>query len=152
MPRRRGAVNGKFTDLQESHMPRTFSAPSTEYVPNPGGSPRDYGPLVVDRFTRDDTSALVWTATVEGWPDDPTQHLFTVRCEWSDGSYAEWPVHGGRRNRDGTPATLISERVNVPEVGGDGPLAGRKADVVSGSMTLRVYAPFRTAFTLAAAE
>jgi len=131
-------------------MARKMQLPSSLYEPNPDGSPRQYGPVSVDGLTKANTTALKWTATVEGWPTDNTVHLFTLRCEWNDGTAAEWPVNGGRHNRDGTPATEISEMVYVPII--TDPATGKpgKTDVASGTMTLWAYSPFQTTFTLEA--
>jgi len=123
-------------------MPRTFSAPSADYAPNPDGSPNVIGPYSVNQFTNANTTALEWTATVEGWPTDPSIALFRVRCQWDNGDFAEWTINGGRTDQSGNPLSVVKARVYVPQ--------GSKNQVSSGSMTLTVLAPFRSAFTLAA--
>jgi len=131
-------------------MARSFSYGPADFAPNADGTPQVYPDFAVDRFTRADTSALEWTAAVDpSWPTDPSVLIFTVRCVWDNGDNAEWRVTGGRRNRDGTPATVIRERIYVPQVN-DGSGGSAKVAVASGTMTLTAYVPFRSTFTLAA--
>lgn len=123
-------------------MPRTFSAPAADYAPNPDGTPVTFGPYAVDGFTNRNTNALEWTASVEGWPTDPRIALFRLRCQWDNGDFAEWTINGGRTDQSGNPLSTVKARVYVPQGSGN--------QVASGTMTLTVLAPFRSAFTLAA--
>lgn len=105
--------------------------------------------LSVDSLTNADTSALEWSATVEGWPTELGIKLCTVTLLWNSGGGARWDVYSGRRNRDGTPATVIVERVMVPRVAGPSG-AVQKANVADGSMTFEVLVALQTALTIRA--
>src|SRR3712207_6425340 len=90
-------------------MARTLSRPSQLYQPGV------YGPYGIDRITNANTGALEWSATVEGdWPMDSTVQVMRVTLMWDTGAGARWTYNGGLLNRDGTPRTLITERVYVP--------------------------------------
>lgn len=128
-------------------MPRRMQIAAALYEPNPDGTPRQYGPFQLNQFTNANTDALAITASVEpDWPNDTGIHLFRVRAEWDTGDAAEWIVHGGLRNRDGTPATSITLRVEVPREGNQ----SRKAGVAAGNVTMWALHPFTTAFTIEA--
>jgi len=115
--------------------------PSQLFQPNPDGSPNVTGPYSIDGLTNRKTAALEWSATVEGWPTDPSIVLFRLKCQWDNGDFAEWPVNCGRTDRDGIPATTVGSRIYVPRDG---------KQVASGAMTLTVLYPFQSSFTFTA--
>jgi hypothetical protein len=106
-----------------------------------------YGPFAVDGFTRADTSALTVTMSVENWPDVPILAVVTVM--WGDGSGARFTVPGRPRNRDGSLRASVVLRIAVPVERDQDGVAG-KADVASGTVTVDLRAPARTAMTVAA--
>ena len=123
-------------------MPKTLSRPSQLYQPGV------YGPFSVDQITNANTAALEWSASIENWPTDPTTLLLKARLLWDSGGGATWWIFGGRKNRDGTPATEIRERVYVPvELDDTGNI--RKGNVAGGSMQIEVFVPLRSAITFA---
>ncbi len=130
-------------------MARSISRQSQIYGPNADGSPKLWGPYSVDSFTKADTSGLRWTATVEGWPADAALLLFSVRLQWSDGTWMAWSIYGGRLNPDGTPMTTISNKVDVPRIS-DGNGGTQKAEVASGTLSLTSYHAVQTAISLSA--
>ena len=123
-------------------MPRTISRPSQTYQPG------TYGPFNVDQLSNANTDALEWSATIEGWPSDPTVLLFKATLAWDTGGGATWHIYGGRKNRDGTPATEVRERIFTP-VESNGAGGVRKGQIGGGSFTVEVFQPVTTAFTIA---
>ncbi len=109
-----------------------------------------YGPYSVDGFTKGDASALEWTATIEGWPTDPTVKLATVTVRWNTGASASFTFHGGPYLReDGSPAVTMRNSFGVP-VESDGNGRAVKSTVASGAITIEVFTAIRTAITFAA--
>jgi hypothetical protein len=118
-------------------MARTFSRPSTFYQPGV------YGPFSLDSITNANTDALVATFTVEGWPQD-VDPLLVVQVRWDSGAGGDFAIAGRQVNRDGTPRSLVTLRVDVPQ------RANGKAAVAGGSITVEAKAALTTAITFSA--
>jgi hypothetical protein len=122
--------------------------PLATYAPNANGTPRQYGPFRLDKLTEADTKELRLTFTIEpDWPNDTSVHLFRLRAEWDTGDAAEWIVHGGLKNRDGTPATTITLVMSVPLEGSE----RKRAKITRGDVTIFVLHPFSTAVSVESA-
>jgi hypothetical protein len=119
-------------------MARTFSRPSQAY---PGD--RTFGPFSLDGITRADTDALVATFTVEGWPQD-VDPLLVVRVRWDNGAGGDFAIPGRQVNKDGTPRSLVTLQVDVPQK------ADGKAAVSGGTIEIDTKAPLTTAVTFEA--
>lgn len=118
-------------------MPRTFRLSERDYAPG------DYGPFSVDGFTRNDTEYLELTFTVTpSWP--VSDALITGTIFWDTGAGGGFTIPSPPRNRDGTLRDTASLRLKVHRV------EGGKANVASGTVSLTLAAPIRTAITLAA--
>ena len=117
-------------------MAKTFTLAARNYAAG------TYGPFSVDSFTQSDTDYLELSLTVENWPAGSP--VVTGQMRWDSGDGADFAVHHPSTNRDGTPRTKHTVRVGVPQT-----LQG-KAAVTSGTVTMTLAQPIRTAVTVVA--
>jgi hypothetical protein len=103
--------------------------------------------FLLDGFTKNDTDALEWTFTVEGW-DPAVDPILTITGQWSDGTAFGATYPGAPLNRDGTPATIVGGSCTVPRVTDENGTG--KVDVASGTVSVTLHADLRTAVTLEA--
>lgn len=119
-------------------MAKTFNLAARNYAAG------TYGPFSVDGFTQSDTDWLELSLTVENWPAGSP--VVTGQMRWDSGDGADFAFHHPTTNRDGTPRTKHTVRVSVPQT------SHGKADVVSGTVTLTLVQPLRTAVSVIAGQ
>ena len=122
-------------------MPRVFQRAVQNYAPG------TYGGFSIDGFTRDDTSALKFSITVEDVADWPgVAPLITGSLLWDTG--AGMPINlPGTAPIRGDPLVRYVQ-VDVPRSAD----AGGKVVVANGTLTLTLHAPFRCALKVEALE
>lgn len=117
-------------------MARTLTVPARDYVAG------NYGPFRVDGFVRGNTDWLELMLTVEAWP--AASPILTGAMRWDGGDGVDFAISHPSTERDGTPRTIHRVRVGVPQT------PSGKAAVTSGTITLALALPIRTALTLTA--